>query len=362
MNLIADQMKWDHSTAAKEFEELEMMVNYKYDHYQGFHPGSRFYLALIGWLNQFATTELRHVAYDFLKSRLIFFSQREIHHLISLLMPIIDRSMRTEVAKERNIPLYRTWLDSDANRRANLMLMRTLFIALSDGARIDVFRRFNEGLVSNEQVLAYSEISRVKWENLMEELKKALLAKGYNETDAFFERVCLIDDFTGSGSSLIRFEENRWKGKIKRFTDLYSDYLASSPGQVFVQVHHHLASAKACERIVQDLSDFSKTQNKFHFVATCSYQLPQDIVIEESSSLELVSLLKKHYDTKVEDAHTKNVLFGYRRSGLPLILEHNTPNNSIGLLWAESNKNENPDTHHMVPLFIRRKRHSSHHG
>lgn len=362
MNLIADQMGWDHKVATKEFDELEMMVNYKYDHYQGFQPGSRFYLALIGWLNQFNTVEKRQIAYDFLKNRLLFFSQREMHHLISLLMPIIDRSMRTEVAKERSVPLYQTWLDAGARRRVDLMLMRTLFIALSDGARIDVFRRFNEGLVSNEQVLAYSEISESKWQDLLNELEKTLLAQGYKKQDAYFERICLIDDFTGSGSSLIRNANGVWKGKIKRFTDLYCKLMNTAPTPVFVQVHHHLASAKACDNINRDLADFSKTQERFQFVATYSYQLPQSVVIEESSQADLVSLLQGHYDTNVEDDHSKNVLFGYGKSGLPLVLEHNTPNNSIGLLWAESPKNMQPNTHHMTPLFIRRKRHSSHHG
>ncbi len=364
MKLIADQMEWDDATATHEFTYLKLMVDYKYDHYQGFQPGSRFYLALIGWLSQFTSTADREVAYAFLKNNLIFFSQREMHHLVSLLMPIIDRTLRREVAVELGIPLFQTWLDDTAKMRVELRRIRTLFIALSDGARIDVFRRYNEGLVSNEQVLASSEISVDKWNDLLGNLTKAVQAKGLEQGEAYFERICLIDDFTGSGSSLIRFDEktNEWKGKVQRFCKLYKTFLPfQCNGKWPVQIHHYLASTSACIKIEADLKEFAKAEPKFEFTTTYSYQLPQDIVVDDAAEASLVSLLRKCYDKNIEDDHTgSDIWFGYRQSGLPLILEHNTPNNSVAFLWAESGKREAMVTHSMKPLFVRRKRHSSH--
>lgn len=365
IRLIADQMDWDDAEAYEEFAYLKLMSDYKFDHYQGFQSGARFYLALMGWLSQFETIDERKVAYAFLKTNLIFISQREMHHLVSQLMPIIDRNIRKEVAKELSIPLFKTWLEESAINKITLRRMRTLFIGLSDGARIDVFRRYNEGLISNEQVVAASEISEGKWSDLLKNLKEALAAKGFQNEEPDFERICLIDDFTGSGSSLIRFDpkKNQWKGKIQRFFEQYSPrYSAQSQiKRLPVQIHHHLASAKACIQIKQDLAEFATQQDIFEFSPSYSYILPQEIVIDKNSDTALVNLLIKYYNKDIEDNHTGgNIWFGYRNSGLPLVLDHNTPNNSIALLWATTAVDKSIESPIMKPLFIRRKRHSSH--
>ena len=52
-----------------------------------------------------------------------------------------------------------------------------------------------------------------------------------------------------------------------------------------------------------------------------------------------------------KDAH-----FGFGECGLPLVLDHNTPNNSLALLWAETPGDGGK--HPMRPLFRRRQRHS----
>jgi len=367
--LIADKMSWDDARAATELTYLKLMVDYKYDNYQGYQAGSRFYLALLGWLSQFKTSAEREIAYDFLKTRLIFVSQREMHHLVSLLMPIVDREIRHEVVNELNVPLYQSWTNRPVANRVALSRTRTLFIALSDGAKIDVFRRYNEGLISNEQVVASSEISDEKWKNLNGDLKKTISKLGLAEEEAYFERICLIDDFTGSGASFVRRDEKnpgQWKGKIQRFYERYKDWIPpvyQTQGRKWpVQIHHHLASANACQQIKTSLQDYEAQQSTFSFTTTVSYELPDHIVINSTADAGLVKILTDYYDKDIEDDHTgEDIWFGYRQSGLPLILDHNTPNNSLALLWASS---ESPGTaakvHEMKPLFIRRKRHSSH--
>jgi hypothetical protein len=51
-----------------------------------------------------------------------------------------------------------------------------------------------------------------------------------------------------------------------------------------------------------------------------------------------------------EQAH-----YGFAKTGLFLVLEHNTPNNSIALLWAEADGDSPAPP--MRPLFRRRQRH-----
>ena len=57
------------------------------------------------------------------------------------------------------------------------------------------------------------------------------------------------------------------------------------------------------------------------------------------------------------EAGQSDMKLGYANCALPIVLEHNTPNNSIPLLWAETTGKGG--AHRMRPLFYRRDRHGS---
>ena len=65
------------------------------------------------------------------------------------------------------------------------------------------------------------------------------------------------------------------------------------------------------------------------------------------------ALIESHYDDANESTSTElggtNLKYGFAGGALPLVLSHNTPNNAIGLLWAEGSN--------MRPLFPRVTRH-----
>jgi hypothetical protein len=365
LRLLAEHLQWSDSELAVESPGLQLLIGHKYDTYQGFQPATRFHIALLNWLSQFETVDEKRTAFSFVKKHLIFISQREMYHLVSLMMPTIDRLMRQHIASALGIEFYKTWLLPEADKRLDLMRRRTLFVGLSDGAKIDVFRRYNEGAVSNEQVLPFNEISDLKWDNLRDELKKWLDNKPEfaNELPKF-EAICLVDDFSGSGSSLLRKDEKsgEWKGKIARFyqsnASRIGEYLTDD---CKMYIHHYLASKQAEVDIGNNLKEFQNLHSKFTYKVTFSYVLPQDIVINSSTNpAELVKLFEDYYDHKVADDHTgQNIWFGYKSCGLPLVLDHNTPNNSVAILWASS-PDELPNGKLMKPLFTRRKRHSSH--
>jgi hypothetical protein len=357
--LIGHQLNWSDASFAHEFRELQLMTDHKYDSYQGFHPATRFHVALLNWLSQFPNETQRQTAYKFIKDRLIFISQREMHHLVSLLMPIIERLERQRISNELKIPLFQVNVDTNAIDRVDLLRRRTLFVGLSDGARIDVFRRYNEGKISNEQVVAFSEISEEKWVNLHDELKERLKPLNQTSEAAQFETICLVDDFSGSGSSLLRFQGGVWKGKISKFYFANQERIGKQLAErCLLHIHHHLASAQAKQQIETDLKRFACEHPKFEYKATFSYVLPEEVVINDNySDTELIELITTWYDSKIEDIHTgPNIWYGYKECGLPLVLEHNTPNNSVALLWATSGTNGKPL---MRPLFARRKRHST---
>jgi hypothetical protein len=88
--------------------------------------------------------------------------------------------------------------------------------------------------------------------------------------------------------------------------------------------------------------------------------LQPDFPIKLENHPAFARLVKKYYDDSIEDEHIKkggeNARLGFSQCALPLILEHNTPNNSIALLWAETSGTNGQ--HPMRPLFRRRKRHT----
>src|ERR1700730_2514877 len=135
--LIGQLLEWSDASFAKEFRELQLMIDHKYDGYQGFQPATRFHVSLLSWLSQFPNVRQRQTAYRFVKDRLIFVSQREMHHLVSLLMPVVEKLERKRVAAEMGIPFFRTEVDSAAIARRKVLRRRTLYVGLSDGARVD---------------------------------------------------------------------------------------------------------------------------------------------------------------------------------------------------------------------------------
>lgn len=357
-SLISQHLGWTDAELAEEFSELQMMIDHKYDRYHGFQPATRFHVSLLDWLSQFPDQEKKKTCYRILKERLVFISQVEMHHLVSLFMPVFDRHARRKVASELGIPFHRTWDDEAAIRRLGIMRRRTLFVGLSDGARMDVFRRYNEDAVSNEQVVAISEIGEDKWEDLGTKLAERLEGK---DAEAKFETICLVDDFAGSGSSLLRKKDNGagWSGKISRFYRANKDRIGKLlQTGCTLHIHHHLASSQAKHQIEKSIGEFSQESQDFNYEVTYGHVLPPEVVINDGDSdTELTDLLKHWYDSGIEDEHTgADIWYGYKQCGLPLVLEHNTPNNSVALLWAASKPGAAP---HMRPLFARRKRHSS---
>lgn len=363
MRLLADLMDWDESQATAEFSWLTLLVEAKYDHYQGYSPGAHFFASLLAWIGQFKMED-RKTAYSFIRKRLVYVCQREMHHLVNLTMPAIQEEMRQQVAVELRVPNYKTWGSKEAETRLKLMAIRTLYVGLSDGAKIDVFRRENEGDVSNEQIVAASEISSTKWKKLVEELRKRLDQNDFQSEKAHFERICLIDDFTASGTTLIRLHEGKWKGKIPTFCEQNSDRVGDEKAiadSAWIHAHHYLASSEAFSITANTVQQYQQQNPKFRFVLTFSSVLGSDIVIDKTSDPELTTLLTDHYDPSIEDDIVGNdIWFGYKSGGLPLVLYHNTPNNSVAVLWASSTQKWVPSAPKMKPLFSRKKRHIGH--
>jgi hypothetical protein len=229
---------------------------------------------------------------------------------------------------------------------------KTLVLGLADGSRLDRLRRASPKL-SHEQVYLAPEIGddtrRSIRQNLAEALRKLKL-----DEPAEFRQVMLVDDFSGSGYTLIHPSNGGWGGKLIRLKDhldqLISDGLVARDASVCLILY--LASARACRNLVECIDR-----------AGLGWDLRVVQILPDSLSQignPIVALSQKYFDPVLRDEHKakggSDPSLGFGGLALPVVLHHNTPNNSVGLLWADTS--ERDDGAKRRALFPRRERHN----
>lgn len=361
LRVLGDIMGWSDDDARREFAWLSLMARMKYDGYRDFLAGVRFIESLADWLQQFASKE-REAAYSFVRSFLVYVGPAEMQHLVELVYPKnVRRRLVSAIAIRMKIPTYLVWAQSQGVTQYKDLLRRTLFLGLSDGARMDTLRRANVGVISNEQILVATEINEDKWASLLDSLRADT-----GDRNARFEFAFLIDDFVGSGKTLLRSESGEWKGKLIKFWKQIKDVREThfSP-DLRVCVHHYLSTFTASLAVLEQ-RDAAAAERKTDWFPCETVEfsfgtvLPKDLPIDEARCPAFMELVAKYYDKGIESEHTNiggtpDVRLGFGACALPLVFEHNTPNNSIALLWAETEGTGDP--HAMRPLFRRRQRH-----
>jgi hypothetical protein len=373
LRVLGDVMGWPDERALKEFRWLSLISRLKYDGYQDFLAGVRFIESLATWLQQFDAGD-REAAYAFVRHTLVYIGPAEMQRLVELFYPnFVERRLARAVAEAHGVPSYRVWAVPDTADAYDRLLRATLFIGLSEGARLDIFRRVNSGRINNEQVLLATYVDTEKWNDVLRKLRDDL-----KDQEAKFRFVYLIDDFTASGTTFIRNREGTWKGKLAAFRKTVDSVLQTHfDPELTVCAHHYVASHRAAQELnpqhldaLQDLGAakwFPKMELTFGTV------LPEPLPIHFSplpSAQEFVNIARKYFDSEdplfknkhMEEGGTDDVALGFSGCGLPVVLEHNTPNNSVALLWAETEGNDGADgeprRHSMRPLFRRRQRHT----
>lgn len=377
LNLIASVMRWDNETATEEYAWLRLMSSMKYDGYSDFRAGVRFLESLVSWLRNFDVAD-RPAAYAFVKTRLVYVSTLEMQRVIETFVPeIVTPYLRRSVAEELGIRPYEVWRTAASAQAFRRRLRRCLFVGLSDGSRIDVLRRVNAGRLSQEQVVPMMNVDDDKWRGLTDDLDGDL------EPGARFDDVYLIDDFTASGTTFVRFPGGEPKGKLAKFERIVreararlDDRFPLAPGYT-LHIHHYVSTTQAHEALLERVAE---AHGKFvdrsygRAIVTEGMRLPSDIkigaidlatralVATSPRDEAIVDLCGRYYDhdlfTRLErhcrEANQTDMRYGYANCALPLVLEHNTPNNSIPLIWADTDGGQGPG---MQSLFYRRDRH-----
>jgi hypothetical protein len=311
---------------------MQMLASLKYDEYGGYGPGVKFAENLARWLNQFEPDQ-REIAYGFVMSRLVFISDGEMAHLIDIAYPdLIDPYLLNRSAADIGLPTYKIAKIAEHPDYVSLR-RRSLFLGLSDGARLDRLRRASH--LSHEQFGQDYEVHGDQAERFKTELEKALEAQ-HLPGDATFRQIFLVDDFSGSGRTLLRPDADnagKYKGKLVRFRerldDLKSNGIVSE--DVAVAVLLYVASEQSVEHLTEMKSKVGLDDWTVAVVQKIGRHLRVDL-----TDPSMAELCKEYYDPSSADEHKSDAPIGYDDCALPLVLGHNTPNNSICLLWLET--------------------------
>lgn len=357
--LLAKVMDWTDLDAIPDFlPTLQLLADYKYDHYQRFEPGRRFIESLALWLDQFVPDD-REAALRIVMERLVFFSDAEFTHLVSTAYPdlIVQERIRL-VAEEHNFAPHLVGMISRHQRFKELQL-KSLYLGLSDGARTNELRRASGGEISNEQIWQAYELSDEKARDMLTELKGSLLSYEFKTPEPRFNLIWLLDDFSGSGNTYIRYdsEAKKYKGKIKKIYERLhrGDLVDPSHYEVFLLLYS--ATRQAIDHIEYWSERFTSENGFKPLQVRVLCPIEPEISFKHESDDSIRALLAKteYYDEKASDKHiavggTNDARMGFANCALPVVLSHNSPNNSIYLLWG-------PESYKPFGLFPRVSRH-----
>ena len=359
--LLASIMKWDARTLASERAALEFMGSMKYDAYDRYMPGMRFMSSLVQWLNDIKEED-RDEAYKFIKKKLVFISSTQMNYLVDLLYDSKIRPILLDMATvETGMPSYKR-SNKVVRTRFEIEKRSALVIGLSDGAHTDILRR-SAGF-NNEQVLTNYYPDGKKLEEMLDGLRKDGKMAGIE--NPFFRRIFLIDDFTASGKSFIRYDDTdgKYHGKLKKIIDElcakshiegdqnieHLSYLLN-PNQDKIQIDilFCIATEKARTNIKNNLDEYLKSVNwqdkvefNIHIIQPLEDKLSNDIKNDKN----LVEVLKKDEHFVKECVISKsykvgkndNPWLGFDECALPVVLAHNTPNNSLPIIWQDAER------------------------
>ena len=350
--LLSEVLGWDGATFADDGLLLQALAHYKYDEYEGYRPGERFLENLAGWLAQLEPGD-RSVALSLVLRRLVFISRAELDHLIETVYPDILRPMLIDrVAATIGQPAYRvTAVTASAEYRD--LERKTLVLGLADGARLDRLRRASPDL-SHEQFYPHPDMGTDSRRAMHEQLARAIGELGLTPP-ALFRQVVLVDDFAGSGYTLLAQEpDGTWRGKLWRaagwIDELRTEEIVASDAAVAVLLY--IATEQARDVLAERL-----TMAGLPWTILIAQPLRRSLAVDEPAILDLA---KRMLDPAIVDDHLRKSgappHLGFGGAALPLVLHHNTPNNSLSLLWADTT--ERTDSLRRRALFPRRQRHN----
>lgn len=344
--LLSTVMDWKSADVEEYRERLEDLAELKYDYYQQYRAGGRFLENLVVWLNNFQKQSERKIALEFVLNNLVFISPNEINHLVGMvfadnIVPKLKKQSR-RIQKEKQLKFS----DMQKTELLTLLKKQSLFLGLSDGSKIDVFRRSNPEL-DHEQIRLSYEIPDSKYDDIINAINESVKTmKLTGDLDVIaksspIKNIFLLDDFSASGISFIRREERKdkktveWKGKISHLIRSLADN-GFDLSNTNLSVILYIATDKALTRIKEGLSKYKNEDSQFNPEFDVA---AMQIVEAYVPSNEEEKIFEKYFDEAIIDSHYRKgkidkPYLGFDECSLPIVLYHNTPNNTFPIIWS----------------------------
>lgn len=356
--LLARVMEWqDQDPVLKHVAELQLLAFFKYDHYQRFGPGRRFIESLALWLKQL-DSEDRPAALELVKEKLVFFSDAEISHLVQTAYPdlIVQERLRL-VAEENGISTYKVG-ELFKHPRFEELRLKSLYLGLSDGARTNELRRASDHRINNEQIWQAYELGEQKSSSMLKDLQETLTKANLQSESPHFNLIWLLDDFSGSGNTYIRYdsETKSYGGKLRKIYEQLHQRHLIDPSHYEVFLVLYVATRQAIDHIEYWSERFTSEHGFKPLQLRVLCKLERSLALTENPPEQIAKLLAKtkYFDARANDKHMKvggsDGRLGFANCALPVVLSHNTPNNSVYLLWG-------PEQFDFQGLFPRVVRH-----
>lgn len=341
-NLLAKVLGWDDLDAVPQvLPTLQLMADFKYDHYQRFGPGRRFIESLALWLHQFHPQD-RQTALRLVLDHLVFISDAELSHLVRTAYRdwIVQERMRL-VSEEYEIPSFRV-REIAQHRRFEQLRLTSLYLGLSDGARTNELRRASDGEIGNEQIWQAYELGDEKAEDMLTDLGTSLKTAGFPSESPHFNLIWLLDDFSGSGNTYIRYDgKGKFKGKLPKIYQRLRQQGMVDPSHYEVFLMLYTATRQAIDHIEYWSERFTTDHGFKPLQVRVLCPIEPEVSLSRNSNAELRALLANpaYSNNDVVDKHflvggTNDASLGFAGCALPVVLGHNTPNNSVFLLWG----------------------------
>lgn len=369
---LAQLMNWDDIESTERLKEIDLMADIKYDSYDQFMPGIKFVGNFYLWLSQFKEEE-RRLMYDFVNKYIIYINSNQISHLIDLLyntkiIPLIREKVVDDFKQKGLLVNKFNYQLLDNSQEFKSHKRKTLFIGLSDGSHIDIIRR--NSYLNNDQVLTNYYPDENKIDDLVKELGKS--GDLANDTTKKFESIVLVDDFTASGTSFIRVKEDgSFGGKLPTFlielesNDRFKKLLVDG---YEIHLYFLIATRNALTYIKDMLVQYMLQHEGLNIEVDCIQTLDENAKFtshQEQEAKDMLAVIGKKcyiHEDALTDAYKKSYAddaekryhLGYKQCALTVVLNHNTPNNSLPIIWQpEKTDNIQP----LYPLFYRITRH-----
>jgi hypothetical protein len=280
----------------------------------------------------------------FVLEELVFFSEQEMTHLVQTAYAdhILYERVRL-ISEEQDISPH-CITQIVRHSRFKELRIKSLYLGLSDGARTNDLRRASDGDIGNEQIWQAYELGEEKAADMKSALVEALKKEEYSAEPGKFNLIWLIDDFSGSGNTYIRYDDNRFKGKIKKVYDqLHSSELVDlSHYEVFLLLY--VATRQAIDHIEYWAGLFTSENGykPLQVRVLCGIERSMSLTARPDSRATPLLDSQAYCDQSCADRHfrvggTEDVRFGFAGCALPVVLSHNTPNNSVFILWGPEN-------------------------